>query len=186
MLANLRRLALVAALVPYTSAWLIGMGKTVYTPSCAYACQAVIDSAKISCPGATAAAQYGSHYKLNSDYRHQSKLIIPACRATSTDFLTTLAYCIHAACENRNIEMWKLEEYWAEESTGNCDVKPKWTYGQSLENATASNKIAAPMTYNRTTGEMAGTMVVTVDDWNGQRLALETFAEQETLNQRYA
>ena len=130
------------ASIPCASAALIGFGKTIYSPSCAYACQAVIDNAKIPCPEATAAVQLGSHYKLNSDYRHQSKEIIPACRANSSDFLTTLAFCIHAACAHRDIEIWRLEEYWAEEATGNCDVKPQWTFGQSFENATASNKIS--------------------------------------------
>lgn len=56
----------------------------------------------------------------------------PECRAGDTSFLTTLAYCISTHCDADNVPAWKREKYWADKTTGDKTVLPKWTYAQAL------------------------------------------------------
>ena len=60
----------------------------------------------------------------------------PQCFASDSAYLTTLAWCINTKCAPDHIPAWKLELFWAQQSTSDPTVAPKWTYAQALESVT--------------------------------------------------
>lgn len=66
-----------------------------------------------------------------------------ACWAENTPYLTSLAWCMHEKCAEFNNTAAELEYFWETEATGQSNagqtgVAPKWTYSESLANASAS------------------------------------------------
>ena len=111
-----------------TAAAFVGLGTSQNDPVCAYACRASISSAPLACSGTGFG---GSH-------SHGAPPTSPQCRAGDTSFLTTLAYCINMKCQASNVPVWKLEQYWAQQATGDPSVLPKWDYTTALQQVTTA------------------------------------------------
>lgn len=192
-----------AALLPFAKAYaLIGMGKTMYKPSCAYACRAVIASADIDCPGDdddddgsggnSTSADSGmsgmsgmnmtmrSYHTLVARHGDDDDVITPQCMAVSAPFLTTLAYCLNETCTGVSTD--KLESYWAKEATGDPTVAPQWGYAQSLAQVT----MVPNTTFDSMMPMLMDTELVGTEDWMTQKMTLEAFERQETYHERYA
>lgn len=58
------------------------------------------------------------------------------CIAENIAFLSTLAYCINSTCPADGVPTWKIEQYWADQATGDPLVPARWTYGATLANIT--------------------------------------------------
>lgn len=58
----------------------------------------------------------------------------PQCRANDTPWLTTLAWCIHAHCDQDNDKTSELEHFWETQATEDPMMKtaPKWGYSLTL------------------------------------------------------
>lgn len=66
----------------------------------------------------------------------------PACYASDTFFLTTLAYCLNTTCVGSSeVPGWKIEQFWETEVTGDSSVIPKWTYARALTEITTITMI---------------------------------------------
>lgn len=171
------------AVLPAASAF-IGMGIPMYDPVCAYACRAVIASADIACDdahdhGGMDMGDMSMAVEVVKRHGHDTK-ITPQCRAMSEPFLTTLAYCINSTCPN-DTEAWKLEKYWTTESTGEPEVKPMWTYEESLVHVNGT-----PQTTYDSHERMGETQLLATDSWGQQKRSLQSFAEGEAIHARYA
>jgi len=122
-----------------TTAAFTGLGERYNDPSCAYACRAAISSAPLACSGH---GHGGAH-------SHGAPPTSPDCRAEDSPFLTTLAYCISANCQD--IPIWRLEQYWALQATGSPAVPAKWDYNTARDQVTTPpNKTyvyATPLDY---------------------------------------
>lgn len=108
-----------------------------------------------------------------------SSTTTPECRGSDPSFLTTLAWCINSTCTS--VETWKLEKYWAEKTTGEVVLKPKWGYWETVERIEEKPTRLLP-------GEdedLNFTAVIPHDSWARQKLTLETFERVETLHSRY-
>lgn len=111
-----------------TAAAFVGLGARQSDPVCSYACRASISSAPLACSGT---GHGGGH-------SHGAPPTSAQCRAGDTSFLTTLAYCIHTKCQASNVPVWRLEQYWAQQATGDPSVPPKWDYTTALQQVTTA------------------------------------------------
>ncbi|KAL8415166.1 hypothetical protein RB594_006123 [Gaeumannomyces avenae] len=87
---------------------MIGWGKTMYDPPCAFACRNVLRNCRLLCtPPAGRGRNYGS--------AHSPNWTPPECFTTDAAFLRTMALCIDTYCppsaENRSAA--SLDDYWA-------------------------------------------------------------------------
>ncbi|XDG06374.1 hypothetical protein ABKA04_005989 [Annulohypoxylon sp. FPYF3050] len=108
---------------------LIGYGQWWYDPKCCYACRGVIATAPLDCPD-------GSMGGMDMDMDMTMASPTAPCISENVAFLTTLAYCINSTCQEDNVPTWKIEEYWADQATGDPTILPRWTYGATLANMT--------------------------------------------------
>ncbi|KAI2633203.1 ferric reductase like transmembrane component-domain-containing protein [Hypomontagnella submonticulosa] len=110
---------------------LIGYGQWWYEPHCSYACRGVIASAPLDCP-------HDDMADMDMDMDMDMMMASPTapCIAENVAFLSTLAYCINQTCTAGNLPTWKIEQYWADQATGDPSIPPRWTYGATLANIT--------------------------------------------------
>lgn len=148
---------------------LIGFGISMYNPNCAFACRASIAGATFEC------TQHDHH----GGGHHGSGATTPQCYSQDTSFLTTLACCISDRC--KDVDEWNLEKYWYLKAAASSDerVTPKWTYQTSLEKVTEP-----PTKYVNTSELLDFTGLVTDEDYESNRGALNYFEWQETLHSR--
>ncbi|KAL3422965.1 ferric-chelate reductase [Phlyctema vagabunda] len=151
----------------------IGLGIEMYNPSCAFACRAVVASFPLEC---------STHEMSSGDHMGHGGMAMttPECRASDTPFLTTLAWCMNSTCTDFGIEAWKLEKYWAEQSTGAIKTLPKWTYLEALMEVTE-----IPQQEVSEDGTLNFTAAVSRESWSAERMSMVRFEEQETLHSRY-
>lgn len=78
-----------------TSQAFIGLGISMYNPSCAFSYRAVIASVPLEC---------SEHGGTGGHMGHGSSSTTPECRAGNTPFLTTLAWCINSTCADFDVD----------------------------------------------------------------------------------
>lgn len=161
---------LLAAAVPGTA--LIGYPTTMYDPSCAFACRAAIEGAMLAC---TAMDHRGGGHSTQG-----GSTTSPGCRAADSPFLTTLAWCLSTTCPGDGVETWKMEKYWAEQTTGDAEVKPKWTYGEALVQV-----VGVPTARIPQDDMMNTTSLVPHDVWDANKRTLTAFELGEVAHSTY-
>jgi len=126
------KLSLILGLLPLARTAMAGMDGITdpwSKPYCAFACRAVISSANLTCtiPAGHGMDDGGGH----SHGPAMGVVTTASCRASDTNFLTTLAYCIKSRC---NATQREIENYWFAQVAGDSKTPPKWTYNTTLEN----------------------------------------------------
>lgn len=107
---------------------LIGLGKTMYSPTCAFACRNVIAACPLRCTP-----------------KEKGAKTPPECYTTDQAFMRTLALCINMYCsEYDHPSMGKIENYWeshlASGTVAKFEWKPAVTYGEALSLAKTDEK----------------------------------------------
>lgn len=129
----MKSLALIAALyvadVLGDGTGLIGMGKTLYNPTCAFACRNVIKGCKLLCTPEAPTANHGTH--------HNPVSTPPDCFVKDGAFLKTMAICLDTYCPISNKpDLALLEDYWASHlgtgTLGDYQYVPALSYTDAL------------------------------------------------------
>ncbi|OAL47017.1 ferric reductase-like protein transmembrane component 4 [Pyrenochaeta sp. DS3sAY3a] len=128
-------LALFTALsshIPSTEAdgtGLIGYGKTLYDPTCPFACRSVIRKQKLSCTPTDSTQNHGT--------AHNPVTTPPKCFIQDPTFLKTMALCIDTYCplsDKPTLDL--IHDYWAAHlgtgTIGNYNHIPSMTYEDAL------------------------------------------------------
>ncbi|KAJ3493358.1 hypothetical protein NLG97_g4780 [Lecanicillium saksenae] len=111
---------------------MIGFGKTMYQPPCAFACREVMAKSRLLCtPQHESAADGDSHAPPTTP---------KSCFASDPAFMQTLALCIDTYCPGSDAPRpGVIEEYWgshvATGSIGDFSWVPAMTYQQALQRA---------------------------------------------------
>lgn len=108
---------------------LIGLGKTLYHPTCAFACRSVIKGCKLLCTPVDSTANHGTH--------HNPVPTPPDCFVTDAAFLKTMAICLDTYCPiSDRPDLTLLEDYWASHlgtgTLGNHVYVPALSYADAL------------------------------------------------------
>lgn len=138
--ALLLLLAAAAAPAAGDGTGLIGFGKTMYNPPCAFACRGVIARSELSCTPGAGGAVHGSG--------HSTTPTPPSCYTSDAAFLRTLALCIDTYCPASDSPRLALvEDYWAGHvgtgTVGNWANVPVMSYQQALALARRDEAAAA-------------------------------------------
>ncbi|KAL2268419.1 hypothetical protein VTJ83DRAFT_3265 [Remersonia thermophila] len=117
----------------------IGYGKTLYHPTCAFACRGVVRNCKLSCTPEAGAVNHGT--------AHNPVSTPPDCFVRDAAFLRTMALCIDNYCpvsDKPSLDL--IEDYWASHlgtgTLGNYAYVPALSYGEALAAARADEKKA--------------------------------------------
>jgi hypothetical protein len=153
---------------------LIGYGIQMYKPNCAFACRSLFEGAMLSC--STDEHSHGAH-------NHGTGPTPPDCRANSTPWLTTLAYCINSTCTD--VAPWELEKYWAEQCTGDASVQPKWTLAETLIEVEKNGRPTRKLEMEEEMALLDFTALYDGEAWESYRGTLWHFEYAETLHSRY-
>ncbi|KAF2271448.1 ferric reductase transmembrane component 4 [Westerdykella ornata] len=153
---------------------LIGYGIQMYKPNCAFACRSSFESAMLIC--STDEHAHGAH-------NHGTGPTPPDCRANDTPWLTTLAYCINSKCAD--VAPWRLEEYWADECTGDPNVQPKWTYAETLVELAKNGEPTRELDMEEEMPLLNFTARYNEASWEQYRGTLFHFEYAETIHSRY-
>ncbi|KAJ4158534.1 uncharacterized protein LMH87_009056 [Akanthomyces muscarius] len=136
MVASNSGLWLLVAAVPAVlgdGVGMIGFGKTMYQPPCAFACRSVIGGSTLLCtPEHESDSAAGGH--------HAPPKTPESCFATDQAFAQTLALCIDTYCPGSDApRLGAIEDYWgshlATGSIGNFSWVPALTYQEALQRA---------------------------------------------------
>ncbi|KAF9880525.1 ferric reductase transmembrane component 4 [Colletotrichum karsti] len=119
---------------------LIGWGKTLYDPTCPFACRSVIRKQQLSCTPVDSTENHGT--------AHNPVTTPPDCFVKDHAFLLTMALCIDTYCPlSDNPPMSKLEDYWASHlatgTLGNYKYVPVMSYQEALAAARKDESRAA-------------------------------------------
>ncbi|RYO92113.1 hypothetical protein DL764_008182 [Monosporascus ibericus] len=151
---------------------LIGYGQWWYDPKCCYSCRGIISSAPLDCHDA-------SMQSMDMEMSHGPSRTAP-CIAENHAFLTTLAYCINSSCQADNVPTWKIEEYWADQATGDPAIPAQWTYGEALTH------VAQPPSRVWESGEVLNfTALLSTSDYEYQRSFNDLFDWEEAIQSTY-
>ena len=128
----------------------IGLGKTLYNPTCAFACRNVIRNCKLLCTPAESSANHGT--------AHNPVTTPPECYVSDQAFLRTMALCIDNYCSRSdNPPMDLIEDYWASHlgtgTLGNYDYTPTTSYHDALVAAREDERRAVNNTPANKTGD---------------------------------
>lgn len=116
---------------------IIGYGKTMYDPPCAFACRSVISGSQLQCtPQHAADTHSGGHSQVKTP---------KSCFASDKPFMQTLALCIDTYCPGSDApHMGLIEEFWASHlaagSIGDFSWVPAMTYQEALQRARADEQ----------------------------------------------
>ena len=107
----------------------IGLGKTLYNPTCAFACRNVIKGCKLLCTPEKSTANHGT--------AHSPVSTPPDCFVSDAAFLKTMAVCLDTYCPISNKpDLALLEDYWASHlgtgTLGNYKYVPASSYTDAL------------------------------------------------------
>ncbi|OBR13251.1 Ferric reductase transmembrane component 4 [Colletotrichum higginsianum IMI 349063] len=113
---------------------LIGWGKTMYHPPCAFACRGVIKGCPLLCTPTHGGSVHGSG--------HSTTTTPPECYTSDDAFLRTMALCLDTYCPlSDNAPRSLLEDYWAAHlatgTVGDYQWKPVVSYSEALVAARA-------------------------------------------------
>ncbi|KAF3936312.1 hypothetical protein ABW19_dt0208634 [Dactylella cylindrospora] len=108
---------------------LIGWGKHMYDPTCAFACRGVIAKCTLLCTPTEGGENHGSH--------HNPVVTPPECFTSDNAFMRTMAICIDTYCPmNGAPALSKIEDYWYSHlgtgSVGNYKYIPTVSYIEAL------------------------------------------------------
>ncbi|KAK6534914.1 hypothetical protein TWF281_006214 [Arthrobotrys megalospora] len=134
---------------------LIGWGKTMYDPPCAFACRGVISKCTLLCTPTGGAVNHGSH--------HNPVSTPPECFTTDPAFMRTMALCINTYCPTNDAPaLSKIEDYWYSHlgtgTVGNYKYVPIVSYTEALLAAKEDehNGVQFPNSTSTSGGEHAG------------------------------
>jgi predicted ferric reductase len=116
---------------------LIGHGKTLYHPTCAFACRNVVKGCKLACTPSHGTANHGT--------AHAPVSTPPDCFVQDHVFLHTMAICIDTYCPiSDNPAQDLIEDYWASHlgtgTQGNYQWVPIMSYADALAAGRADEK----------------------------------------------
>jgi predicted ferric reductase len=116
---------------------LIGHGKTLYNPTCAFACRNVIKGCKLVCTPEGSTANHGT--------AHSPVSTPPDCFVKDDAFLRTMAICLDTYCPlSGNPPLDLLEDYWASHlgtgTLGDYQWVPAVSYHDALAAARADER----------------------------------------------
>ncbi|OAG06034.1 uncharacterized protein CC84DRAFT_1217309 [Paraphaeosphaeria sporulosa] len=119
---------------------LIGWGKTMYNPACAFACRTVIKSNPLLCTPEDGTVNYGTV--------HSPIYTAPECFTRDPAFLRTMAVCIDTYCSvSDHPSTGLIEEYWASHlattTVGSYKWKPAVSYADALTAGREDERVAA-------------------------------------------
>jgi len=108
---------------------LIGYGKTLYSPTCAFACRSVIRKQTLACTPSSSIENHGT--------AHNPVSTPPKCFVQDTTFLKTMALCIDTYCSLSDQPSTTLiEDYWASHlgtgTLGQYQYAPVLSYKDAL------------------------------------------------------
>ncbi|KAM5352901.1 hypothetical protein ACJ41O_005623 [Fusarium nematophilum] len=126
---------------------LIGFGKTMYKPACAFACRSAIRSCPLAC------TPEGEHS--GAGMGHSSGTTPPDCYTSDPAFLKTMALCIDTYCPDSDApELYTLEDYWRGHlgtgTVGTMEWEPVLSYQQALAAAHEDEETAGKKASNET------------------------------------
>lgn len=118
---------------------LIGYGKTLYNPTCAFACRGVVKSCKLLCTPADDSSNHGT--------AHNPVSTPPGCFVNDEAFLRTMALCIDNYCTlSDNPPLPLIEDYWVSHlgtgTLGNYTHVPAKSYQAALTAAREDERMA--------------------------------------------
>jgi predicted ferric reductase len=109
----------------------IGYGKTLYHPTCAFACRNVIKGCKLACTPAQSTTNHGT--------AHSPVSTPPDCFVQDAAFLRTLAICIDTYCPLSDSPSRELiEDYWASHLGTGTLGDYRWVPAASYHDALAA------------------------------------------------
>ncbi|KAG5662823.1 hypothetical protein KAF25_005241 [Fusarium avenaceum] len=111
---------------------LIGWGKTLYNPTCSFACRNVVRKQPLSCTPAESNENHGT--------AHNPVTTPPGCFVEDDVFLKTMALCIDTYCPlTEKPSMSLIKDYWASHlgtgTLGNYQYTPAMSYEDALKAA---------------------------------------------------
>ncbi|RYP71911.1 hypothetical protein DL771_004514 [Monosporascus sp. 5C6A] len=132
--------SLLAVTVRGDGVGLIGWGKDMYNPTCAFACRNVIKSCHLRCTPLESSENHGTS--------HSPVATPPECFVTDVAFLCTMAICIDTYCpRSGNPPPSLLEDYWASHlgtgTVGDYQWVPAVSYPDALLAAREDERRAA-------------------------------------------
>ncbi|KAK4102408.1 hypothetical protein N658DRAFT_566000 [Parathielavia hyrcaniae] len=141
--------ALHAGYVAADGVGFIGYGKTLYHPTCTFACRNVIKGCKLACTPAESTANHGT--------AHSPVSTPPDCFVQDAAFLRTMAICIDTYCPlSDNPPLDLIQDYWASHlgtgTVGNYKWVPALSYPDALAAARDDEK-ELPAASNSTADE---------------------------------
>src|SRR5690606_37382320 len=99
-------LALCASSVQADGIGLIGWGKTMYNPTCTFACRNVVRKQQLECTPVESTENHGTS--------HNPVVTPPECFVKDPAFLKTMALCIDTYCPlSDDPSKDVIEDYWA-------------------------------------------------------------------------
>ncbi|CAO2658290.1 Nn.00g060130.m01.CDS01 [Neocucurbitaria sp. VM-36] len=143
LLSSLTTLQLYTTSVRADGTGLIGYGKTLYNPTCTFACRSVIRKQTLACTPSSSQENHGT--------AHNPISTPPVCFVQDLTFLKTMALCINIYCTLSDKPTDTLiEDYWASHlgtgTLGDYQYVPILSYKDALaaarqdeDNAEASN-----------------------------------------------
>ncbi|KAL8391925.1 hypothetical protein RB595_002218 [Gaeumannomyces hyphopodioides] len=128
---------------------MIGWGKTMYDPPCAFACRNVVRNCRLLCTPPAGGRNYGS--------AHSPNWTPPECFTTDAAFLRTMALCIDNYCPSADApSAAALDDYWASHlgvpTVGDYRWAPAVSYAEALRAARADEREAAARVGNSSNG----------------------------------
>jgi hypothetical protein len=123
---------------------MIGWGKTLYDPACAFACRSVIKSCQLLCTPEDDSVNHGT--------AHNPVATPPECFTSDPAFLQTIALCIDTYCPlSDRPEESKIGDYWASHlgtgTVGDYTWVPTISYEDALATAREDERRAANSTH---------------------------------------
>ncbi|RFU76500.1 ferric-chelate reductase fre2 [Trichoderma arundinaceum] len=159
--------------VPVTRSGLAGInGFTFYDPFCAHGCFRSFAGFTLPC---SAIVSPGGHTTADTTAHNLAE-----CRATNIPYLSSIAWCIHLYCPE-DVRASTIERFWETEITGDINIIPVWSYGETIANITQPpTKVAKG---KDTVLNM--TMITTYDDWEAAQVTLRYFFRETILESYY-
>lgn len=160
--------------IAYSQYGLTGLPANSYDPVCATACLRSFYTMILSC--SAGGQTIGMVTQPTST----------ECYAENTAFLTSVAWCTHVQCEERQPPADLLEYWWdmqitGQKTAGARTVPAKWTYGQALAQVTEEPTVQLTMTDTL----LNTTSLVPLHKWHAQYNVLYSTQAQGTLMNKY-
>ncbi|TLD03965.1 hypothetical protein PgNI_11403 [Pyricularia grisea] len=132
---------------------LIGWGKHMYQPACAFACRNIVRACPLLCTPKPGGKNYGTV--------HSPNWTPPECFTTDQAFMRTMALCIDNYCPiSDRPTMYMLQDYWASHlavtTVGNYQWVPSMSLAEAVNSARAEEKAKEDSMGNNSTGHAGG------------------------------